>query len=124
MARYLGFSLGIRKGTIIMDTNFDITARLIETTDFAFFLIEKRYKASITKNICNESQCPLAAKLIRTKGLHAYINTLAGSFLITFKYFTKTKIERMSKRRKADFIDTNEWEIKSAIANTINVRGG
>jgi hypothetical protein len=30
----------------------------------------------------------------------------------------------MSKRRKADFIDTNEWEIKSAIANTINVSGG
>ncbi|MCR4320990.1 MAG: hypothetical protein NUV74_11730 [Candidatus Brocadiaceae bacterium] len=78
----------------------------------------------MTKKICRESQCPLAAKLIRTNGLHAYINTWTGSFPIILKNFTKRNIESTSKVKKTIFIDTKEWENNSATANIINVRGG
>ncbi len=93
-----------------MKTNLDIAARPIETIDFKFLLIEKRYKASMTRNICRESQCPLAAKLIRTNGLHAYIKTLIGSFPITLKNLTITNIVSTTNSKKADFIDKKEWE--------------
>jgi hypothetical protein len=109
-ARYLSFPLGIKKGATIMKTNLDIAARTIETIDFKFLLIEKRYKASMTKNICSESQCPLAAKLIRTNGLHAYIKTLIGPFPVTLKNLTIRNNVSTSKNKKAIFIDMMEWE--------------
>jgi hypothetical protein len=108
----------------MININFDIAARAIETVDLKFFLIAYRYIASITKNICRESQWPLDAKLIRIKGLHAYTNTLSRLFSITFKSLNNKNIESTSKTRKTDFIVMMECEMKSAIANTMSVSGG
>ncbi|MCP4269948.1 MAG: hypothetical protein GY777_30975 [Candidatus Brocadiaceae bacterium] len=121
---YLNFLAGIKKGTIIININLDIAAKAIETVDLKLFLIAQRYIASIIKNICKESQWPLAAKLIRINGLHAYTNIFSWLFPITFRNFNNKNIESTSKTRKADFIVIRECEMKSAIANTMSVSGG
>ncbi|GJQ60818.1 MAG: hypothetical protein SCALA701_36190 [Candidatus Scalindua sp.] len=109
-ARYFSLCLGSKKGTTMTKTNFDITARAIETVDSIIFLAEKRYIASITKKICKESQCPLPAKLIRIRGLHAYIKTCSGALLILFKNFANSTIERRSNTKKIAFNERTEWE--------------
>jgi hypothetical protein len=105
-----GISAEIMKGAIMINTNFDIAARPMEMTDRRFFLIAQRYNASMTRNICRESPWPLAAKLIRTNGLHAYINTLTELFPITPNNLNNKNIESISKSKKRDFIDIKECE--------------
>jgi len=103
-------SVETMKGAIMINTNFDIAARPMETTDLKFFLIAQRYNASMTRNICSESPWPLAAKLIRINGLHAYINTLTELFPIAPKNLNNRNIESISKSKKRDFIDIKECE--------------